>query len=154
MTNAARSLRKLRRQRPHSSLPRGFTPIGHTMKTFHCNRCNQLVFFENTHCEKCGARLGYIPDINQISAFDETEDGRWRSLHPLANGQLYRPCHNYAVENVCNWVVPANETDTGTETPTDPLCCSCQLTSVIPNLSNPDNRVFWYRIESAKRRLL
>lgn len=140
----------VRRQRPHLSIPRGFTHTGHTMKTFHCNRCNQLVFFENTHCEKCGARLGYIPEINQISAFDETEDGRWRSLHPLANDQLYRPCHNYAVENVCNWVVPATDEDT----PADALCCSCRLTSVIPNLSNPDNRVFWYRIEAAKRRLL
>jgi hypothetical protein len=116
------------------------------MKTFHCNRCNQLVFFENTHCENCGARLGYVPEIDQISAFEETGDGRWKSLHPLAKDLFYRPCHNYAVENVCNWVVPADSADT--------LCCSCQLTSTIPNLSNPDNRVYWYRLEAAKRRLL
>jgi hypothetical protein len=119
------------------------------MKTFHCNRCNKLVFFENTHCENCGARLGYVPEINQISAFEETDDGRWRSLHPLAKDLFYRPCHNYAVENVCNWVVPAPAPDTP-----EALCCSCQLTSTIPNLSTPENRVYWYRIEAAKRRLL
>ncbi len=118
----------------------------HTMKTFHCNRCNQLVFFENTHCEKCGARLGYVPELSQISAFEETDDGRWKSLHPLAKDLFYRPCHNYAVENVCNWVIPADSEDT--------LCCSCQLTSTIPNLAQPENRLYWYRIENAKRRLL
>ncbi|MDR5740689.1 MULTISPECIES: putative zinc-binding metallopeptidase [unclassified Caballeronia] len=116
------------------------------MKTFHCNRCNQLVFFENTHCEKCGARLGYVPELRQISAFEEDEDGRWKSLHPLAEGALFRPCHNYSVENVCNWMIPAESDDT--------LCCSCQLTSTIPNLTSPDNRLYWYRLENAKRRLL
>ncbi|WP_175945475.1 putative zinc-binding metallopeptidase [Caballeronia sp. BCC1704] len=116
------------------------------MKTFHCNRCDQLVFFENTHCENCGAKLGYVPELSQISAFDETEDGTWKSLHPLAKDQLYRPCHNYAVENVCNWMVPADSEE--------PLCSSCQLTSTIPNLETPGNRLYWYRLETAKRRLL
>ncbi|MFM0048171.1 zinc-binding metallopeptidase family protein [Caballeronia grimmiae] len=116
------------------------------MKTFHCNRCNQLVFFENTHCEKCGARLGFVPELSQISAFEENEDGRWKSLHPLAQESFYKPCHNYSVENVCNWVIPADSDDT--------LCCSCQLTSTIPNLTQPNNRLYWYRLENAKRRLL
>jgi hypothetical protein len=116
------------------------------MKTFHCNRCSQRVFFENVRCERCAALLGYLPQLRAISAFEDAGEARWRSLHPQADGALYKQCHNYAVENVCNWMIPANSPDT--------LCRACQLTRTIPNLSTPDNRLYWYRLEVAKRRLL
>jgi hypothetical protein len=116
------------------------------MKTYHCNRCQQLVFFENVRCERCEALLGYLPEVGEISAFEAAGDGLWRSLHPGANGGLYRQCHNYAVENVCNWMVPAEAPDT--------LCRACQFTGAIPNLEVPGNRLYWYRLETAKRRLL
>lgn len=116
------------------------------MKTFHCNRCSHLVFFENVRCERCEALLGYLPDLREISAFEDAGEERWRSLHPQADGALYKQCHNYAVENVCNWMIPADSPDT--------LCRACQLTRTIPNLSAPDNRLYWYRLEVAKRRLL
>ena len=60
------------------------------MKTFHCNRCQQLVFFENVFCERCEALLGFLPDVGEISAFEpadapagtaetgEAADKRWR----------------------------------------------------------------------------
>jgi hypothetical protein len=116
------------------------------MRTFNCNRCEQLLFYENVHCERCDALLGYLPEVGELSAFEDAGDGRWRSLHPQAGGALYRQCHNYAVENVCNWMIPADQPDT--------LCRSCQLTRTIPNLAAPDNRLYWYRLEVAKRRLL
>jgi hypothetical protein len=116
------------------------------MKTFHCNRCSQRVFFENVRCERCEALLGYLPQLREISAFEDAGEARWRSLHPQAHGALYKQCHNYAVENVCNWMIPADSPDT--------LCRACQLTRTIPNLSTPDNRLYWYRLEVAKRRLL
>ncbi|WP_246217086.1 zinc-binding metallopeptidase family protein [Paraburkholderia panacisoli] len=116
------------------------------MKTFHCNCCSQLVFFENVRCERCESLLGYVPELAEISAFEDAGEGRWRSLHPRADGALFRQCHNYAVENICNWMIPADSPDT--------LCHACQLTLTIPNLSAPDNRLYWYRLEGAKRRLL
>ncbi|HXZ10192.1 MAG TPA: putative zinc-binding metallopeptidase [Paraburkholderia sp.] len=116
------------------------------MKTFHCNRCAQFVFFENVLCERCNAMLGYVPELTEISAFEDAGEGRWASLHPDAKGALYRPCHNYEVEKVCNWMIPADSPDT--------LCAACQLTRTIPNLSAPENRLYWYRLETAKRRLL
>ncbi|MBC8750337.1 MULTISPECIES: zinc-binding metallopeptidase family protein [Paraburkholderia] len=116
------------------------------MKTFHCHRCAHLVFYENVRCERCESLLGYLPELREISAFDYAGDGRWRSLHPDAKGVLFRQCHNYAVENVCNWMIRANSPDT--------LCRACQLTRTIPNLSEPENRLYWYRLEVAKRRLL
>src|SRR5437868_5925772 len=77
------------------------------MKTFHCSRCGNLVFFENVSCERCNAMLGFIPDRLQIHAFEAAGEGRWRSLSPDARDEDYRQCHNYAEEDVCNWMVPA-----------------------------------------------
>ncbi|MFJ5382522.1 putative zinc-binding metallopeptidase [Cupriavidus sp. CER94] len=116
------------------------------MKTFHCNRCDNLVFFENIACERCQATLGFIPAISQLAAFEGDDAAGWRSLHPDAHGVMFRRCHNYQVEAVCNWMVPAD--DPGT------LCEACKLTHTIPNLDAPENRLYWYRLESAKRRLL
>ncbi|WP_321908519.1 MULTISPECIES: putative zinc-binding metallopeptidase [unclassified Paraburkholderia] len=116
------------------------------MKTFHCDHCNQLVFFENERCERCEARLGYVPQTGEMHAFEDAGEGRWRSLNAKAAGALFRQCHNYAVENVCNGMIPADSGDT--------LCRACQFTRTIPNLSRAENRLYWYRLETAKRRLL
>lgn len=117
------------------------------MKTFHCGNCGQLVFFENVRCERCEAPLGYLPEVGEVGAFEiDASSGQWRSLHPSVAGQFYRPCHNYSVENVCNWMVPADSPAS--------YCESCVLTETIPDLSNPDNRPLWYRTEAAKRRLV
>jgi hypothetical protein len=116
------------------------------MKTFHCDRCNQQVFFENTHCENCGGMLGYQPEHRAISTFEPTDNGLWRSLNPANEGLLYRQCINYSREDVCNWMIPAHEPDQ--------LCASCQLTRIIPALSSEQNRLYWKRLEAAKRRLL
>ncbi|WP_186106242.1 zinc-binding metallopeptidase family protein [Burkholderia gladioli] len=117
------------------------------MKTFHCGNCGQLVFFENVRCERCEAPLGYLPEVGEVGAFEiDASSGQWRSLHPSVAGQLYRPCHNYSVENVCNWMVPADSPAS--------YCESCALTETIPDLSNPDHRPLWYRTEAAKRRLV
>jgi hypothetical protein len=48
------------------------------MKTFHCNRCEHLVFYENVVCERCEALLGFVPELGELSAFEEAGDGLWR----------------------------------------------------------------------------
>lgn len=116
------------------------------MKTFHCNRCGNLVFFENVTCERCGATLGLLPDLAQLATFEGDDGAGWRSLHPDAGGTVYRRCHNYRVEAVCNGMVLADSAHA--------LCRACALTHTIPNLELPQNRLYWYRLEVAKRRLL
>jgi hypothetical protein len=115
------------------------------MKTFHCDQCGQQVFFENTLCENCGGMLGYQPERHQITTFEPAEGNAWRSLNPDNAGQLFKQCINYSREQVCNWMLPANAPDD--------LCASCQLTHAIPVLSG-QNRLYWRRLEAAKRRLL
>src|SRR5437868_11653261 len=116
------------------------------MKTFHCSRCGNLVFFENVTCERCDAMLGFVPDRLAVEAFEAAGEDRWRRLGADADAQYYRQCHNYAEEGVCNWMVPADAGNT--------LCTACQLTHNIPDLSIPENRHYWYKLETAKRRLL
>lgn len=115
------------------------------MKTFHCDKCGRQVFFENVRCEHCGGMLGYLPELRAIGTF-EADGGAWRSLCRDRAGLRYKQCANYANENVCNWMLPA-------ESP-DALCASCRLTRVIPSLASEQNRLYWKRLETAKRRLL
>jgi hypothetical protein len=35
-----------------------------------------------------------------------------------------------------------------------PLCLACRLNNVIPDLSDPESRERWAKVESAKRRLV
>jgi len=115
------------------------------MKTFHCSTCQNLVFFENVRCLKCGDALAYLPDRSAMAALRQGADGLWNSTGQTAGTQAYKLCVNYASQDVCNWAVPQND-------PLD-LCYSCRLTRVIPNLT-PENHASWYRLESAKRRLV
>lgn len=116
------------------------------MKTFHCDKCNQQVFFENTFCFSCNSTLGYVPEQKTISAFEPNADGTWGSLNAAIAGAVFKKCRNYAQQSVCNWMLNANDTED--------LCASCQLTEVIPNLTSDKNQLLWQRLESAKRRLL
>lgn len=115
------------------------------MKTFQCV-CGNTLHFENTGCLACGRTLGFLPDRGVLSALEAAGEGGWRALHPAAGGGLYRMCGNYKDQNVCNWMMPKADTQR--------FCRACRLNHLIPNLADEKNRVFWYRIELAKRRLL
>ena len=45
------------------------------MKLFECQHCGQPLYFENTRCESCGLRLGYLPAKETITALEEGEGG-------------------------------------------------------------------------------
>ena len=44
------------------------------MKLFECQNCGQPLYFENTSCESCGLRLGYLPERETVTAL---QAGRW-----------------------------------------------------------------------------
>ena len=112
------------------------------MKTFRC-QCGNVLHFENSHCLVCGRTVGYLPDQGCISALEPTAGNQWVAL---ANNANYRKCKNYTEFEVCNWMIQAGDTR--------PYCLSCRLNHIIPNLGEEQNLTLWYRIESAKRRLL
>jgi hypothetical protein len=112
------------------------------MKLFACDVCGNLLHFENTRCEACGAALGYLPDKAQLSALQE-EDGQ---LLALADGKrAYLHCANATFDS-CNWMVSA---DSHAE-----YCSACANNRVVPDLSNPANQLLWRRVQFALHRLI
>src|SRR5207249_1448837 len=117
-----------------------------SMKIFHCDHCQQLVFFENVQCVSCESTLAYLPDLADMGSLEPAGGNLWRARSPRARGRTYRLCHNYTRENVCNWAVPVDDPN--------PLCRACRLTRLIPDLNSPGNKQAWYLLEVAKRRLV
>ena len=124
------------------------------MKLFTCSSCRQLLFFENTQCQRCGHRLAYLPGPQVLSALepvpaDGAEAGtqaEFIALAPEASGQRFRLCQNYEQHDVCNWGIPADSPES--------FCVACALNETIPNLDAPDAKQAWVRLETAKRRLI
>ena len=116
------------------------------MKTFYCDHCGSLVFFENVQCLKCDHALGFLPDVLDLSALETAGENQWRALTATANDRVYRRCQNGSENEVCNWLVPVDDTD--------PFCVACRLNDFIPNLSIPENLERWHKMELAKRRLI
>src|SRR5690349_7199872 len=108
------------------------------MRLFRCQHCDQVLYFENVRCEKCGHRLGYRPEVFQLSALEpEGEEGVFRALG-APKGRRYRFCAN-AAQDACNWLIPA-------EAP-DAFCAACRHNRTVPDLSVPANLPPWRRIE-------
>ena len=117
------------------------------MKVFHCDHCEQLVFFENTSCLNCGHVLAYVVELADLCSLDPIENGLWKPAPRKGiENQAWRLCANYSMGNICNWALPADDPN--------PLCVSCRLTQIIPDLSLPKNKGAWCRLETAKRRLI
>jgi len=115
------------------------------MKVFHCDRCGHLLFFENSHCVACNAEVAFVPGQGLI-ALEPAGDDRYRALRASLDGQSFRLCRNYREYQTCNWALPAEDSHD--------YCESCRLTRVVPDLSVPQQRVAWFRLEMAKRRLV
>ena len=112
------------------------------MRLFKCQVCAQLLYFENTRCEKCGHALGYEPVQNKLLALDLREQ-----LWTIAGqtGKSYRFCVNTA-HGVCNWLIDAASSDH--------LCLACRHNGIIPDLGQQQNVANWQKIEIAKHRLI
>jgi len=111
------------------------------MKLFECQHCQQPLYFENSTCDDCGRRLGYIPELKTMSALEPDGD-RWKALADPTNS--YRLCANAEYE-VCNWMVLADSPEI--------FCAACRHNRTIPDLSVPQNVARWRKIEIAKHRL-
>lgn len=113
------------------------------MKLFTCSRCDNLVYFENAACLRCGAMLGFVPHDISLAAFEAAGDGIWKRV---GDDRHYRMCANYADHAVCNWMVEADSDET--------FCVACRLNRTIPDLSVAANKPLWQTLETEKRRLI
>jgi len=111
------------------------------MKLFKCQNCQQILYFENTVCEKCGHHLGYIPETATLSAL-EADGASWRSL--ATAGGFFRFCAN-ADHAACNWLVETSSPES--------FYLSCRHNRTVPELAVAANLDAWRKIEVAKHRL-
>jgi hypothetical protein len=112
------------------------------MQPFPCSVCQQLLFFDNSTCLRCGSQLGYVPDDAQLVALRSVE-----SVFERLDGQpgRFRHCSNQLVAR-CNWMVPEHDVAE--------RCASCRLTALRPNDTEVDSIEAFADAEAAKRRLL
>lgn len=112
------------------------------MRLFKCQVCAQLLYFENSRCEKCGHALGYEPLRNELLALDPLNQ-----LWSVAgqSERTYKFCAN-AVHGACNWLIEA--------TSPDHFCLACRHNGIIPDLGQSQNVASWQKIEVAKHRLI
>lgn len=115
------------------------------MRVFTCI-CGNRLFFDNDRCMACGRSTGFVPALGELVAIEGDDAHGWRALHPDLEGRLFHRCRNYAQEEVCNWMTPVEDDHA--------FCQACRLNQVIPDLSRPQYRGYWAKIESAKRRLI
>jgi hypothetical protein len=111
------------------------------MKLFNCQNCQQVLYFENSKCFRCGFQLGYRPQGNVMVALKAVGEN-WQELGTPR--RLHRFCAN-AQYDACNWLVSAEQPQT--------FCVACRHNRVVPDLSQPSNLWAWRKIEVAKHRL-
>ncbi len=115
------------------------------MRLFQCQSCGQPLYFENTRCESCGARLGLRVDRMDMIAVEPTAGDETVFAPMHGTDTEFRFCDN-ARYDVCNWLVPADSAEI--------FCAACRLNRTIPNLDDAGNLDKWRKIEVAKHRLV
>ena len=111
------------------------------MKLFTCQHCSQVLYFENTTCEGCKRRLGYLPNAALLTAL-EPDGEQWATL--ASPRQQVRFCANVEF-GVCNWLISGEEQGD--------FCASCRHNRTVPDLKQADNHARWRSLEAAKHRL-
>jgi len=112
------------------------------MKHFVCQNCGSTVFFRNSSCVSCGAKLGYSPDAETMFAVVSVAPDEWAPVGEPSS--RLRFCAN-ADHGVCNWLLPADDAQR--------MCRSCRHNHLAPDLSVAGNLARWRRVEQAKQHL-
>ncbi len=116
------------------------------MKLFRCQKCGQILYFENHVCERCSHTLGYLPDESRLAALEPAGEGPagglWRTIG--RDVRTYRFCANAGLQ-ACNWLIEQESEQT--------YCVCCRHNRTVPDLGNENNLVAWRKLEAAKHRL-
>ncbi len=120
------------------------------MKIFRCQKCKNPLYFENTRCEICRSRLGYLAHTTTLATLiPSTKPTTLKQGNTYTlledDGKAYRYCKNFDYK-ACNWMLYEDE---DTE-----FCTACALNRTIPDLQKRKNIREWRKIEQAKHRLV
>ncbi|ANF82012.1 hypothetical protein A3K93_07245 [Acinetobacter sp. NCu2D-2] len=112
------------------------------MKIFQCSHCENVVYFDNQFCTACHSVLGFDSRQLKMCALTPEEN---QSYKEPASQITYKFCANH-IYGVCNWILEKSDSHD--------FCIACRVNRVIPNLSEPQYRKRWQKIELAKHRLM
>jgi hypothetical protein len=111
------------------------------LKLFVCQACNNILYFENRVCGRCGHQLAFLPERQTLSALEPADNGV-RALADIGEGRFF--CAN-AGHDACNWLLDLGQTSG--------YCRACRHNGTVPNLSDPAQLAGWRDLEIAKHRL-
>lgn len=114
------------------------------MRLFKCNHCGQVLYFENSKCEKCGYAIGFSDQSLQLMPLFEKGINTYK-IYSDNSERLCHYCKNHEYY-VCNWLVPAERESS--------FCTACRLNRTIPDIDKIEYRWQWNKIENAKHRLV
>lgn len=115
------------------------------MRLFKCSNCSNPVYFENIYCQHCHSSLGFEAKGLKLYALKPERNKVFRLINQGGDFSNYLYCQNHEY-NVCNWLVLQGGTSS--------FCQACELNRTIPNLGQKEDHDKWYRVETAKRRLV
>ncbi|MDB4974504.1 MAG: hypothetical protein JWN48_2845 [Myxococcaceae bacterium] len=119
------------------------------MRAFACNHCGQLLFFENSHCLRCGTALGFVPEQLTLCALEPVGWDRYRTVDDgsseRARTERYKRCARAGIAS-CNWLLHGDDSED--------VCVSCRLTHSAPVMQTDAAMRAFAQAEAAKRRLL
>ncbi|WP_281301249.1 MULTISPECIES: putative zinc-binding peptidase [unclassified Iodidimonas] len=119
------------------------------MRLFECDKCQNLIYFENVHCERCGSRIGFRDDQMRLTAIEPISGEKqgwaqlWRSVRDPEDH--FKLCAN-TIYDACNWLIPAEKSDD--------YCTACRFNRTVPDLGDPASVLLWEKVEAAKHRLI
>ena len=117
-------------------------------------QCGRPSFFRNSRCPGCGTALGFVPETGQLLPLEPGPGaGSWRAFGSAARASgapLYRRCSNLDSAAGCNWLLASSDEGEPGQLP----CRACRLNRTLPDLTRKQHRLWWRRIELAKRRLV
>jgi hypothetical protein len=118
-------------------------------RAFRC-RCGAPCFFRTSRCPACATAVGYDPEAALMRALETGPvAGSWRAVGDGEHAPLYWRCANFESAAGCNWLIAGESPGRA-----PPLCRACRLNRALPDLSRKQHRLWWRRIELAKRRLV
>ncbi len=118
----------------------------HGNQSFFSCICGRPIYFRNSLCIGCQTAVGYEPESQQLSAILPAEKPETWKLAGSDDQATFKQCQNLNSPIGCNWLLASDDPAA--------LCRSCRLNRTIPDLADPNNQLWWRKIENAKRRLV
>ena len=73
------------------------------MKLFRCQVCDNIIYFENRTCGRCGHRLGYLPELEIMTALEPAGGESWTPLVGESGPRRFCATRTMASAIGCRW---------------------------------------------------